>query len=156
MVLSDRIAVLCDGRVQQCDRPEAIYHAPANLFVATFVGSPEMNILPGALLVDMPALARHTSGISGAVVLGVRPTDVQVSAAPCSGSVAAEISVVEPTGPETWVTGEWRGARIKGRAEPGARIETGRTAWFAVPGSRIHLFDAVDGARLRRPAEPDR
>jgi len=46
MVLSDRIAVLRDGHIQQCGSPAEIYHSPANLFVATFVGSPEMNILP--------------------------------------------------------------------------------------------------------------
>ncbi len=151
MVLSHRIAVLKDGRVQQCGTPSEIYHAPANLFVAKFVGSPEMNILPGERLAGEPALARLAARAEAPVVLGVRPADVRVAATPSAGAIAAEVSVVEPTGPETWVVGEWRGTRIKGRAEPGAQLAPGATAWFGMPEERIFGFDAETGARRPLP-----
>jgi multiple sugar transport system ATP-binding protein len=146
MVLSDRIAVLCDGRVQQCDTPAAIYHEPANLFVATFVGSPGMNILPGELVASEPALASHLNCAADTVV-GVRPADVTVGNARCVGAVPAEVVVVEPTGPDTWVVGEWHGTRIKGRAAPAVDTAPGDTAWFRIPAERAYLFDAASGVR---------
>ena len=149
MVLSDRIAVLRDGVVQQCARPAEIYHAPANLFVATFVGSPGMNVLPAELLAGEPALARHVARAGHPVVLGVRPADVQVDTSPSDAAIAAEIAVIEATGPETWVVGEWRGTRLRGRAVPGASLAPGATAWFTMPEERVHLFDASSGDRRR-------
>jgi ABC-type sugar transport system ATPase subunit len=147
MVLSDRIAVLRDGVVQQCATPAEIYDAPANLFVATFVGSPEMNILPGELLTGEPALERHVAGTRDPVLLGVRPADVRVDVSPTEAAVAAEIVLVEATGPETWVVGEWRGKRLRGRARRGASLVPGKTAWFAMPEEHIHRFDASSGVR---------
>ena len=151
MVLSQRIAVLRDGRVQQCGTPSEIYHAPANLFVATFVGSPEMNVLPAERVAGEPALARLAVPAEGKVVLGVRPADIRVAAAASKGAIAARVTVVEPTGPETWVVGEWQGIRIKGRAAPGAQLAPGATAWFGMPEERIFGFDAETGARRPLP-----
>jgi len=150
MVLSQRIAVLREGRVQQCGTPSEIYHAPANLFVATFVGSPGMNVLPGERIAGEPALARYAAGVAGPVVIGVRPADVGVAASPSGDAIAAPVTVVEPTGPETWVVGDWRGIRIKGHAKPGALLAPGATAWFEIPEERIYRFDAASGARLER------
>jgi multiple sugar transport system ATP-binding protein len=148
MVLSDRIAVLRSGRVQQCGSPAEIYHAPANLFVATFVGSPEMNILTADRPGDDSSLARAASSAGRRVVLGARPTDVTVGTVPADDAVGATVTLVETTGPETWVVGDWHGQRIKGRAPPGAPVAQGSMAWFSVPSERIHLFDAASGARL--------
>jgi multiple sugar transport system ATP-binding protein len=148
MVLSDRIAVLRSGRVQQCGSPAEIYHAPANLFVATFVGSPEMNILTADRPGDDSSLARAASSAGRRVVLGARPTDVTVGTVPTDDAVGATVTLVETTGPETWVVGDWHGQRIKGRAPPGAPVAQGSMAWFSVPCERIHLFDAASGARL--------
>ena len=148
MVLSDRIAVLRDGRVQQCGSPAEIYDAPANLFVATFVGSPEMNLLPAERLVDDPALARLAAPTGRAVLVGVRPVHVSACDAPTAGAIAAPVALVESTGPETWVVGDWQGVRIKGRTGPSTQLRPGAVAWFLISRAHVHRFDAVSGARL--------
>ncbi len=148
MVLSDRIAVLRNGHIQQCGSPAEIYHSPANLFVATFVGSPEMNILPVERPGDDSTLARLASTAGRPVMLGVRPTDVTVAAAPTEGAIEATVTLLESTGPETWVVGDWHGLRIKGLVTADSVVAEGATAWFSVPIERIHLFDAASGARL--------
>jgi len=154
MVLSDRIAVLRDGRVVQCGTPAEIYHSPANLFVATFVGSPEMNILPGEQVAGKPALALSADHDAGQVLFGVRPADTRVAAVASDDALPALVSVVEPTGPETWIVGDWRGVRIKGRTEPGVRLAPGDRVWFRLPQERIYRFDAKSGARLGRQPGP--
>src|SRR5258706_15240896 len=63
MTMGDRVAVLRDGDLQQCDSPSTLYHAPANLFVAGFIGSPPMNILPGSATRPLP-VAGAGSGIA--------------------------------------------------------------------------------------------
>ncbi|HEX6319866.1 MAG TPA: TOBE domain-containing protein, partial [Burkholderiales bacterium] len=125
------------GRIEQCGTPQAVYADPANLFVAQFLGSPPLNLLEGE---------------SPEVVLGVRPADVLVHTSPREGAAAARVTLLEPTGSDLWVTADWRGGRIKGRAAPGAAPERGATAWLELPPGRIYAFDRATGARQRRPA----
>src|SRR5438552_12417029 len=88
MTLGDRIAVMHGGRLQQVGTPDEVYRTPANLFVAGFVGSPAMNILPG------PAVGRGED-----VIAGVRPEALR-PAAEVPGGVELELvaEVVEPLG----------------------------------------------------------
>jgi multiple sugar transport system ATP-binding protein len=91
MTLGDRVAVMSDGQVQQIDRPETIYAHPANTFVATFIGSPEMNLYKGRLTSKDGRLRFQGSGFSldlvglqlsleeGDVELGIRPEDIGVA-----------------------------------------------------------------------------
>src|SRR6266566_3298925 len=106
MTLGDRVAVLHDGRLQQCDTPRALYERPANTFVAGFIGSPSMNLLTlpaangsvelGGVGVPIPAAA----GTSWAtVVLGVRPESLELAPA----GLAAEVEVVEELGADAYV-----------------------------------------------------
>jgi multiple sugar transport system ATP-binding protein len=133
MVLSQRVAVLNAGRIEQCGPPREVYRDPANLFVAQFVGSPPINVLTSE---------------SPDVLLGVRPADVLAHAAPREGALAARVILLEPTGSDLWITAEWRGQRIKGRAAPGASPERGAIVYFeTLPGS-IYAFDRASGARL--------
>ncbi len=137
MALSQRIAVLNAGRIEQCGAPNEAYADPQNLFVAQFLGSPPLNVLAGG---------------SPEVVLGVRPADVLVHTAPRAGAVAARVTLLEPTGSDLWVGADWRGQRIKGRAAPGAAPERGATAWFEASPVRIYAFERATGARLRQHA----
>ena len=150
MALSQRMAVLAAGRVQQCGTPRQVYADPANLFVARFIGSPPINVIAGDAVHDVPGaaplLATHANV---PLVLGVRPADVLVHAEPRPRCLAAEVTLTEPTGSDVWVVGRWRGQRIKGRAAPDARLERGATAHFSMPPDRIHFFAADTGARLR-------
>jgi len=137
MALSQRVAVLNAGRIEQCGTPQDVYADPANLFVAQFLGSPPLNVLEGE---------------SPEVVLGVRPADVVVHAAPREGALAARVTLLEPTGSDLWVSADWRGSRIKGRAAPGAAPGRGATAYFEAPPERVYAFERATGARLRRGA----
>jgi ABC-type sugar transport system ATPase subunit len=137
MALSQRIAVLNAGRIEQCGAPNEAYADPQNLFVAQFLGSPPLNVLAGG---------------SPEVVLGVRPADVLVHTAPRAGAVAARVTLLEPTGSDLWVGADWRGQRIKGRAAPGAAPERGATAWFEASPGRVYAFERATGARLRQHA----
>ena len=142
LALSDRIAVLEGGRVQQCAPPQQIYGDPDNLFVARFIGSPPMNVLPSAVLADV--------GLAwDGVLAGIRPADMAVSAR-CEGRcLHATVMLLEPTGSDLWVVGKWQGHRLKGRAVPGENLAPGMEACFALPGERLYLFDEASGKRLR-------
>ncbi len=107
MTLGDRVAVLRDGTIQQCDTPERLFESPANLFVAAFMGSPPMNLVEGEIRdgrlhmagieVPLPEGVRH----QGAVIAGVRPTDLSTEG---EGPVLrAELEVVERLGSESHV-----------------------------------------------------
>ena len=135
MALSQRVAVLSAGRIEQCGAPQQIYADPANLFVAQFLGSPPLNVLPG----DAPG-----------VVLGVRPADLLAHGAPRARALVARVALLEPTGSDLWITAERDGMRVKGRAAPGTAPERGATVYLEAPAERVYVFDEKTGARVHR------
>ncbi len=162
MTMSTRIAVLSQGRLQQVATPHEIYHAPANQLVASFVGSPAMNMLAGTLeqksgvlhfvsphlIVALPP-QRHAelSGAPACVLAGVRPEDLSL----VPGG-AAEVRVVERAGHETLVWLTLAGERLVARTDAGTRAESGERVGLSVPGERLHLFAAEGGERLIGPS----
>jgi sn-glycerol 3-phosphate transport system ATP-binding protein len=139
MTLGDRIAVMDRGRLQQVGTPEDIYRRPRNVFVARFVGSPAMNLLPG------PA-----AGQAPGVVVGIRP-ELLRPAVELPGGIALDVvaDVVEPLGSDVFVHGVTDGgdavvARLAGDASlaPGERIA------LVAPPDQVHLFDEVTGERI--------
>jgi len=146
MALSDRVAVLNAGRVEQCGPPLELYHAPANTFVAGFVGSPPMNFLDARLVPDLE-LPRDVA--LDEVIVGVRPTDVRVTeASDDPRALDARVLLAEPTGDDVWVVGLLEGERIVGRALPSAVPVPGGIARFAFARERLHLFDRASGRRI--------
>ncbi|MBR9766779.1 MAG: ABC transporter ATP-binding protein, partial [Rhodobacteraceae bacterium] len=130
MTLADRIVVLDAGRIAQVGTPRELYERPANLFVAQFIGSPKMNILPAGT-------ARHAALPAGAASLGVRPEHIVVTD-PDAGALSGTVDVVEYLGADTFLIVDCGAAgqitlRINGDTElrPGARIgldfEPGKT-----------------------------
>ncbi len=111
MTLGQRVAVLRDGVLQQFDTPHALFHAPVNLFVAAFIGSPSMNLIDADIVhgrvsfadisFDLPA-SSPAAGLHGRVILGIRPTDFEQSssAAPDLPRVRVKPDVVEDLGSE--------------------------------------------------------
>jgi ABC-type sugar transport system ATPase subunit len=149
LALADRIAVLRDGRVQQCDAPAALYARPADAFVARFVGTPPMNIVPAAALAQHPAVRARLAGRSAAsVAIGLRPQALEAHAAPRPDAIALAVALVEPSGADTWVVAGTGEARLKGRLAPGAALAPGAVAHFAFAADALHLFDAASGQRL--------
>jgi multiple sugar transport system ATP-binding protein len=166
MTLADRIVILNKGKVEQVGTPTDVYAAPANLFVAGFIGTPAMNMIPAQFAVDAngPRVVAagaslpidSASGIecaSGArVTFGIRPEDISLlpvgAAAPAA--VEARVTMVEPLGPEFLVSfalnGQEMMAKIAGRALPAV----GDTLRFAFNIAHAHVFDARTGRSLRR------
>jgi multiple sugar transport system ATP-binding protein len=145
MTMGDRIAVMKKGVLQQIGTPEEVYTRPANVFVARFIGSPAMNVLPA------PAI-----GIRGERHLaGFRPEHVRLGEAE-EGEIAFEaaIEVVEYLGDEQLAhlsLGE-HSLVVKLAVEP--RLAHGTRAVFAVPVRAVALFDAENGEAIEGPAVP--
>ncbi len=144
MTLADRLVVLSAGEVQQQGAPLEVYHRPASVFVATFLGSPAMNILPakvenGRIAAKGLDLAMPEGfAADNHVLIGLRPHDLEVR----PGGLHFEIEVVEAMGFETFAHGKLGDAPFTTRlppehpARPGQRIELG------IAAEAIHLFDA--------------
>lgn len=152
MVLSDRIAVLYRGTIMQCGHPIDVYRKPANLFIGEFIGSPPINVIDGSLFEDVsvfkPVLKQFEKAV---IVVGIRPSDIVVSAQGDETAIEAEVVVlVEPTGSDVWVDVLWRGIKIKGRAAAEENIAPGRRAFFKIPPDKIHIFDKTTRERLPR------
>jgi multiple sugar transport system ATP-binding protein len=103
MTMGDRVAVLRDGDLQQCDSPSTLYHSPANLFVAGFIGSPAMNMLPvspsGPLLIAGAPIGIADDLRGERAIVGFRPETVVVG----DGPIAGRIRIVEDLGSEVFV-----------------------------------------------------
>jgi multiple sugar transport system ATP-binding protein len=155
MTLGHRVAVLKDGRLQQCDVPRALYERPANTFVAGFIGSPSMNLLEVPLTadgcsfcgVDIP-LPSGLPMTNGSVVLGLRPEALELS----PGGIDARVEIVEEIGADAYVfcTADYRGETVKLVARSETRRAPEREAQVSLCPriDEAHLFDAGTGARL--------
>ncbi|MGB7293045.1 MAG: ABC transporter ATP-binding protein [Thermodesulfobacteriota bacterium] len=149
MVLSDRIAVLYQGKIMQCGPPIDVYRRPANLFIAEFIGSPPINVIDGSLFKDVPVVKPILKQFEKAeIFIGIRPSDIVVSAEGDETAIEAEVVLLEPTGSDVWADGLWRGIKIKGRAPAEENIIPGKRAFFKIPPERIHIFDKISKERL--------
>jgi ABC-type sugar transport system ATPase subunit len=140
MTLAHRIAVLNEGRLQQFDTPQNIYHRPANVFVAGFLGSPSMNFFGG----PHPSLP----GLSGQVITGARPEDIDLSAERREGWLEGAVYVTEEMGNESIVRLDAMGCRVTVRTAPGMRIEEGAPVWFRLREGKVHRFDATSSQAI--------
>jgi multiple sugar transport system ATP-binding protein len=137
MTMGDRIAVLREGVLQQIGTPEVLYTDPTNAFVARFIGSPSMNVLPS---VDM------TVGDADRLA-GFRPEHVRLGEAG-TGSVSfdAVVEVVEYLGDEQIAHLRYRDAEVVAKLPIEPRLQVGTRRSFSVPLQKIYLFEA-DGGR---------
>jgi ABC-type sugar transport system ATPase subunit len=162
MTLGDRIVVMQEGKVQQVDSPLQLYRTPANTFVATFVGTPPMNLIPGAIAPDgvthisaegdlslpVPESARPRGLVPGrAVILGIRPEALRFGAAGAS-SVTALVEEVEPLGSETLVSLNAGGVALTARVEGGVFPRRGERVALEVAPDALHWFDGSSQTRL--------
>ena len=125
MTLGSRVAIMQRGAIVQAGAPLELYRKPVNTFVATFLGSPPMNLLNRI---------EETDGGAG-VTIGVRPEDVDVAASPASGGDEARVSVVEPMGSETLVTLEYRAPAARGARAGRPPVRT-RSVGVGSPAAR--------------------
>ncbi|MEV6489230.1 ABC transporter ATP-binding protein [Actinoplanes sp. NPDC051633] len=146
LVLADRIAVLRDGRIEQVGTPDQIWRTPATLFVARFVGSPAMNVLPG----DGPLVPDGAPGpVGGRHRIGVRPEAVRVG----DIGAAAIVERVDVVGEDAYAFLRLAdgGAPVTARVPASARPVVGESIRVAVRWADVHLFDAGTGHRVTSP-----
>jgi multiple sugar transport system ATP-binding protein len=152
MTMGHRVAVLRDGDLQQVDAPSTLYHLPTNVFVAGFIGSPAMNMLPVSV--------NRTVNVAGAEIrigevldggeratLGFRPETVTIGD---EGPIPARIRLVEDLGSEAFVhlvlEHEGQERRIVAKVDPPFARKPDESVWLTLRGA-VHLFDATEARR---------
>ena len=165
MTMGQRMAIMKDGVLQQCDQPEQVYKYPVNKFVASFIGSPPMNFLDatisggkvdvGAFSLPLP-VGHPALGYEGKkVTLGIRPEDIFDAdlasnvAATDANSIEAKVDVLEPLGHEYVVYLGAGSHNMIATIDNETRIKEGQTAKFVVDLNAIHIFDADTEQAIR-------
>ena len=158
MTMADRIVVMRDGIVEQTGTPLDLYDTPVNIFVAGFIGSPAMNLVPGVARINgaapvvefdggvrlpLPSSARATDGQP--VLYGMRPEHCVLSP---GGGLPAEVVVVEPTGADTQLFCRFNGQELTSLVRDRVTCKAGDHVALAPDVDRAHLFDAKSGVRL--------
>jgi ABC-type sugar transport system ATPase subunit len=141
MVMSDRIAVMNNGVLQQFDEPMKIYRAPANVFVASFIGSPQMNLLPGEMA---------PGGYGALRVVGLRPHDLVPTANGGSDgfTLTGELALIEPAGPLHYLDVDVGGQMVKATCADPNGLFPGAAVTLSAPVQAVHLFDRESGLRV--------
>ncbi|MFO1351176.1 MAG: ABC transporter ATP-binding protein [Gammaproteobacteria bacterium] len=164
LTMADRIAVMRDGRIEQVATPHDIFTQPCNLFVAGFIGTPQMNLLPATLLEHgaegrarlrvgtqtlwLPVSVAAQRLAAGAnVTLGIRPRAFEVVAEAGDDTLSATAELIEPLGAETLVHMLEDGRDMRVVLRRGATISAGERVHLRGKAGQIHLFDAK-GERL--------
>ena len=158
MTLADRLVVLNAGRIEQAGSPMEIYERPASLFVATFIGSPAMNLVPlgggAAGVAGISGLDDVGAATASGVTLGIRPEHMRLLAeAPAApGEFVCDLTVtgVEVVGAESYVYGALpdKGPEIAVRVAGYSHLEPGTRVRAAAPVAALHRFDATSGLRI--------
>ena len=165
VTMADKMAVMNGGVLQQYDKPQHVFDAPLNVFVAGFVGSPAMNLIPAALsnaggvtyvegkdgwrFALSAANARKAAGASSAsVIVGARHNTVRLSTVESSGAVAGRVYTVEPTGDVVFAHIRLAGESIVVSLPQELQPAPNDTVWLSFDQQRLHLFDAQTGLAL--------
>jgi multiple sugar transport system ATP-binding protein len=158
MSISDRIAVMSRGCVEQFGTPEEIYASPATRYVATFIGSPQMELFEGVVARAGTAVFCRIQGVPFALPPGLYPgaadgatVDIGVRAEHVSladEGIPARVRLVQPVGPSTHITLEWVGGTLVARLNGFARIEAGAQVHVALDAAHLLLFDRETGERI--------
>ena len=172
MTLGDKVAVMKDGIIQQFGTPKQIYNDPANLFVASFIGSPPMNFIPlrlqrqeGRLLAlldsgqarcELPLGVRDEGLEDRDVIIGIRAEQIVLAGHEPNGlpTLRAEVQVVEPTGPDTLVFVNLNGSKVCCRLAPDDAPQVGESLNLQFDPAKVLLFDANTGERLGAMSSP--
>ncbi|ELK54692.1 sugar ABC transporter ATP-binding protein [Haloferax sp. BAB-2207] len=180
MTLSDRIAVLDSGRLQQIDPPLVCYNEPANLFVAGFIGSPSMNFAEATVTEDSLSTANFSLAFDPAsveavdvgdeVTVGIRPEDIypggtRVEVEDPSSLISTRVDILEPMGDEIFaymLLGERRTSMDQSRADdqllmsvdPDSTIREDTDVEVVIDRGNVHLFETASGEALAHGLSP--
>jgi len=151
MTMSSRIAVMKEGVVQQIDTPDKIYHFPANLFVADFIGNPKVNLLEGRVagkdMVDIGkfAIPAKTFSKTGDVVVGIRPEDISVYVYEQEGTVVFQAYSVLPAGADTTIIAHKGDIELTVKEMGVSKIQMDQQIWLRFNENAINLYDKATG-----------
>jgi multiple sugar transport system ATP-binding protein len=151
MTLADRVVVMSKGVVQQIGTPTDLYDHPANTFVASFIGSPAMNLVSGEFrdgdfIGESIRIKGGANGRSGPVTLGFRAEDAQIVQE--NGDVEAPVYTMELLGDATMISMRVGTSLVSIKAGKEYRIEIGNVVRAAIPSRACHYFDAKTGQRI--------
>ncbi len=156
MTMGDRVAVMDNGILQQCASPRDLFTKPINQFVAGFIGSPSMNLLPATVSkataaygsLRVPLSADQLEALrSGAITVGVRPNDLDIAA---EGGLNATVEFVEELGSEAFLycIADGTDTEVVARTDGLSSLRSGDTVSLVPKPAGVHLFDTKSGARL--------
>ncbi|WMS41166.1 sn-glycerol-3-phosphate ABC transporter ATP-binding protein UgpC [Acuticoccus sp. MNP-M23] len=157
MTLADRIAIMRDGRIEQLGTPDELYRTPVNTFVAQFVGSPSMNLVPGTIGADgtvrldgIDGFAAPFAGTTGAgeVIVGLRPDELRVGAPEGGHAIRGTVEIVERLGHDALVYLKAGGQTLIAKAEAQPGLDAGADVTVSAPASALYLFDRASGQAL--------
>jgi multiple sugar transport system ATP-binding protein len=163
MTMGQRMAIMRDGVLQQCDEPELVYQYPANKFVAGFIGSPPMNFIDAEIqdghvvtaVFRLPVPAGNPVANGKKVTLGIRPEDIFDAnltmnfAKTPENTVMVKIDVLEPLGPEYVAYIAIGKTNLVATIDNETKVKENQTAEFCVNIDRIHIFDAETEQAIR-------
>jgi multiple sugar transport system ATP-binding protein len=173
MTMGHRIAVMSEGVLQQIGTPQDVYRRPSNMFVATFLGAPPMNLIDGALesvnggwrfrgqdaevplstdVLSAPELD-HEIEARSEVKLGLRPEHVRLGPPGQADGIPGRVRFLEPVGSDLYLTVEAGGTNVQVRTDPDATARPDDNVTLHFDSWRVHVFGA-DGHNLRRDAPP--
>ncbi len=164
LTMSDRIAIMNHGKLQQFGAPDDVYYRPANIFVAGFIGSPAMNFVDGDLVNEAgqvffvrgnlryplpPRLAGRLNGHAGAVTLGARPESIGIAHATADQAlpdgIPGTVFVDEPLGSDKFVTIDVEQSHVIVRTDPDFRTDFGAPVHIRFHPDKVYLFDRKTG-----------
>ncbi|MHB8135410.1 MAG: ABC transporter ATP-binding protein [Anaerolineaceae bacterium] len=151
MTMSTNIAVMREGVIQQMDTPDNVYHAPANLFIADFIGNPKVNLMEGYItLKDTVDLGKFNVNVrtfnhTGDVVVGIHPEDILVHTTPVDGAVEFTAYSVMPSGAETTLIAHKGDTELTIKEMGVSKIQMDQKIWLSFNPNSINLYDKVSG-----------
>jgi multiple sugar transport system ATP-binding protein len=166
MTMADRVALMHEGRLRQIATPEALYEEPGSAFVAGFIGSPKINLVPGRVRRDgtsvtvscmsceIPVNGSAGAALSGSaadsLLVGFRPEEIRLASG-ASGLpvVAGIVEVIEPLGPETHVAVRVGEETLTCKFPARSGLTVGSAISLELDVAQMKLFDAASGDRLR-------
>lgn len=151
MTMSSNIAIMKEGVIQQMDTPDRVYHFPATLFVADFIGNPKVNLMPGWVsgknTVDIGKfnVPVKTNSQTGDVVVGIRPEDISITTTPTDKGVEFQAYSVLPSGAETTIIARKGDTELTVREMGVSKIKMDQKIWLEFHEDAINLYDKASG-----------
>jgi len=151
LTMSTIIAIMKGGVVQQYDTPDRVYHFPANLFVADFIGNPKVNLLDGVVSgnnsVDLGKfkISINTGNANGSVVVGIRPEDISILSQPLQGAVEFSAYSVLPSGADSTIIARLGEMELTVRVMGISKIQMDDRIWLKFNPETLNLYDKESG-----------